>query len=200
MENINHRDEYIKIEDIIKHANNIEHDNKYSNFTDVINEDNKNNTNMDNKKLYQMQFKNQVITNEGQLTVVGVSEKCQFVKITDLTIFKNKWMIVAHVFKNTDTNNNFYDLISLVLNKENKKKIDIVISFRYIIKTTIIKNNCNYYYGDFAIVFKYRNNDKHELFKLCDIHKYPGDNKIIELLIKELSNPNIIDKIELLYE
>jgi hypothetical protein len=83
------------------------------------------------------------------------------------------------------------DIFSIVLNRDD---LDIILSLRYIVNTNIEKYKFN---GKFIIIFRYKKtNEQEELLKIKEIDNFPGFNKSIEFLIKELSNPNIIENYE----
>ena len=57
----------------------------------------------------------------------------------------------------------------------------------------MIENKKEVNKGDFDIIFTYKENNNNKTIKLKKMTNYPGHDKVIEKLIKELSNPNIID-------
>ena len=192
-------DEFINMNDFL-HQENKEKDGvtAYSNFSDVIREDYLKSDNLDNlenkeKYLYQPQFKDDNIC---ELKIVGYSEEGikPMVKINEFDFMKDKWLIIAHLFNLDDLNNisekSFINILSIVLNKEN---YDMKLSLRYTINEKISKDK---FKGTFSIFFAYKKSENEELIKIRDLEKFPGNNKAIEFLVKELLNPNIIDKYE----
>jgi hypothetical protein len=195
MENKNSDEEFMKMDDFLINKDKPE-ENCYSNFSDVIRDDYLKLDNLDNlenkeKYLYQPQFKEENIC---QLKIVGYSDKGvkPVVKINEFNFLYDKWLIIAHLFNLEDINNmkDHLDIISIVLNKED---YDMKISLRYIITEKITKDKFN---GNFAIFFAYKKSENEELIKIRDLDKFPGNNKAIEFLVKELINPIIIDKYE----
>lgn len=197
----NNSDEFINMNDFLTSQQENEENNvtAYSNFSDVIREDYLKSDNLDKlenkeKYLYQPQFKED---NACELKIVGYSEEGvrPMVKISEFTFLNDKWLIIAHLFNLEDINNinetkNYIDIISIVLNKEN---FDMKISLRYTINEKLSQDK---FKGKFAIFFSYKKSEKEELIKIRDLEKFPGNNKAIEFLVKELLNPNIIDKYE----
>ena len=109
----------------------------------------------------------------------------------------DKWLVISHLYNLKEVENiydfkkRYFDIFSLVLNKENA---DVLLSLRYIVKNNIEKYKFN---GKFIIIFSYKkSSENEELLKIKDIDEFPGFNKSIEFLIKELSNPNIIENYE----
>ena len=201
-------EEYISIDKIIENQpinNNTVFN--FSNFNDVIMEDtinNKNTDNTDNKNntdnyLYQPQFKDNICN----LQIVGYDKqnKKPEIKMGEFNLLNDKWLIISHLYNITELNNiyefknRYIDIFSIVLNKVlNKDNLDIILSLRYIVNNNIEKYKFN---GKFIIIFRYKkSNENEKLLKIKDINNFPGFNKSIEILIKELSNPIIIDNYE----
>jgi hypothetical protein len=201
-------EEYISIDKIIENqpVNNNTVFN-FSNFNDVIIEDTINNKNTDNTDnyLYQPQFKDNICN----LQIVGYDKqnKKPEIKMGEFKLLNDKWLIISHLYNITELNNiyefknRYIDIFSIVLNKVsnkvlnkvlNKDNPDIILSLRYIVNNNIEKYKFN---GKFLIIFRYKkSNENEKLLKIKDINNFPGFNKSIEILIKELSNPIIIDK------
>ncbi len=196
----NESDEFIEVNKLVeKHkkqnqSSTEEPISQYSNFNDVIKEDylhNKNNNLLNKDKfLYQPQFRedNNICT----MKIIGFSEagKKPMVKVGQLKILKDTWTIIGHLYNLSDleSNKTYFDIISLTVNKPN---FEIALSLRFIVDKKDIDDK---YSGTFSIWLTSNVNNKNEIIKLKDIEKYPNSNKAIELLIKELSNTNIIDK------
>ena len=211
-------EEYISIDKIIENQpinNNTVFN--FSNFNDVIMEDTINNKNTDNTDnyLYQPQFKDNICN----LQIVGYDKqnKKPEIKMGEFNLLNDKWLIISHLYNITELNNiyefknRYIDIFSIVLNKVlnkvsnkvlnkvsnkvlNKDNLDIILSLRYIINNNIEKYKFN---GKFIIIFRYKkSNENEKLLKIKDINNFPGFNKSIEILIKELSNPIIIDNYE----
>ncbi len=203
-------DEFISLDKILdketkesKDTRGIINDN-FSNFVDVIREDciyrgeNENEENM-NKYFYQPQFKDLDDKNICNFKIVGYNEneKKPEVKMGEFNLLNDKWLVLSHLYNITELNNvyefkkRFFDIFSIVLNKSD---VDIILSLRYIVNENIEKYKFN---GKFIIIFRYKkNNEQEKLLKIKNIDNFPGFNKSIEILIKELSNPNIIDNYE----
>lgn len=179
-------EEFIDINTVIKNNNEKDHNtvyNNYSNFSEVIRE---NNENLENKEkyLYQPQFNKNLC----ELKIVGYSEDTNNIKIGEFPFLDKKITLVGHIYKYNEINSkNFFDIISLVLNKKEDK---FFITFRF----NVLERNNNFLSGDFDILFIYKEDNIEKSIKLNKLDYYPGNNKIIENLINELSNPIIIDK------
>ena len=197
MERKNSDEEFVNMNDFLKDQDIPEEKpSNYSNFSDVIREDYFKLGNLDNlenkeKYLYQPQFKEDNIC---ELKIVGYSNEGvkPMVKINEFNFLYDKWLIIAHLFNLEDINNmkTHLDIISIILNKED---YDMKITLRYTITEKINKDKFN---GNFSIFFAYKKSEKEELIKIRDLDKFPGNNKAIEFLVKELINPIIIDKYE----
>lgn len=173
----------------------------YSNFSDVIREDYLKIDNLDNlenkeKYLYQPQFKD----NSCEMKIVGYSDKGikPMVKMNEFKFMNEEWLIISHLYNLDDINNlnsfsrTYIDIMSLVLNKEN---YDMKISIRYEIIKKELQIDKRLYEGKFGIFFSYKKSEIEEIKKIRDLDKFPG-NKALEYLVKELTNPYIIDKYE----
>ena len=202
-------EEYISIDKIIENQplnNNTVFN--FSNFNDVIMEDSvlkKENNNLDitenlenlENYLYQPQFKDNICN----LKIVGYDKqnKKPEIKMGEFNLLNDKWLIISHLYNITELNNiyefkkRYIDIFSIVLNKVlNKDNLDIILSLRYIINNNIEKYK---FIGKFIILFRYKKEDE-KILKIKEINNFPGFNKSIEILIKELSNPIIIDNYE----
>ncbi len=165
-----------------------------SNFNEVIKEDYKNiNINTD-KFFYQPQIKDEKCI----FNIVGYYESGKpSVKICEIPFYQDKLICIAHIYDNENINalkeTKYIELVSLILNKE---KYDMKISLRLDISNEIIENDKSVYTGKFCTYFKYKKDEKKIEKKLQTLKKYPGSNKSVELLVKELLNPIIIDNYE----
>jgi len=148
-----------------------------SNFNDVISTDD-NNPEIKKNYLYQPQF----IQNKCVMKIVGYANMNPTIKICDIPFMGNNILCVAHLYNMTIRK--YIDIISLVLN-------NMMISIRLYIE----KEDNNIYEGYYCTIFKYKKIEEYEI-KLNNIDKIHSINHMIELLIEELSNPNIIDKYE----
>jgi hypothetical protein len=169
----------------------------YSNFNDVIKEDYNeteiNETVNKDNYFYQPQFTDE--KNICILKVVGYQDegKKPVVKIGEFDFVKDKWLILSHLYNNNEIekiNNKemkYIDIFSIVLNKDN---IDMAISIRYTIKE-IIENKK--FKGIFHSIARYKKTKEGEKTIILKELKNFNINKGIEILIKEMLNPNIID-------
>jgi len=198
-------EEFITLDELInRNSKDIEENNTkmQSNLNDIVIEHNingnKNNVNNENENkdfkeenfIYQPQFLPDKKT--CNLVKVGYSEqKTSVIKITELKFSNDPCIIVGHLYNLNDfekiKNNKYMDLISLVINKTN---LDIKLVYRYNILNSISITN---FTGNFSIIFYYKKDNKEEQIKLKDIQKYSDPGKIMELLIKELSNPTVLN-------
>ena len=208
----NSDEEFISIKKIINNQPVNQTIFNFSNFNDVILEDyilkkenNNNNNDNDNYNdiidnadnyLYQPQFKDNICN----LKIIGYNKqnKKPEIKMGEFNLLNDKWFIISHLYNIIELNNiyefkkRYIDIFSIVLNRED---LDIILSLRYIVNNNIEKYKFN---GNFIIIFRYKKSmHEHEkLLKIKDINTFPGFNKSIEFLIKELSNPIIIDNYE----
>lgn len=165
-----------------------------SNFNEVIKEDYKNTNINTDKFFYQPQIKDEKCA----FNIIGYYEIGKpMVKICEIPFYKDKLICIAHLYDNDNLNTlketKYIEIISLVLNKQD---YDMKISLRLDINDEIIENNKSVYIGNFCTYFKYKKDDKKIEKKLQTLKKYPGSTKSIELLVKELLNPIIIDNYE----
>ena len=196
-------DEFININDLINNKSIKENKdqnyifNNYSNFSEVIRE----NKDLDTDKyLYQPECK--FNDNTCEFKIVGLSDdKKPDIKIGEFSFLNNKIVIIGHIYTfNEIYDKKYIDIITLKINKINK---NYYITFRFnILEKTkeeikkekeVIENKKEVNKGDFDIIFTYKENNNNKTIKLKKMTNYPGHDKVIEKLIKELSNPNIID-------
>ncbi len=197
-------EEFISIDTILENQPNNQTVFNFSNFNDVIREDHifrKDNENIENKDkyFYQPQFKDLDDKTLCNFKIVGFNEngKKPEVRMGEFILLKDKWLVISHLYNMIELNNvyefkkRFFDIFSIVLNRDD---LDIILSLRYIVDTNIEKYK---FKGKFLIIFRYKkSNGIEELLKIKEIDEFPGFNKSIEFLIKELSNPNIIENYE----
>jgi hypothetical protein len=200
----NSDEEFITIDKILENQPKDKTVFNFSNFNDVIREDyifNKDNENIENidKYFYQPQFKDMDDNNICNFKIVGYNEKGKKpeVRMGEFVLLNDKWLVISHLYNIFELNNvydfkkRFFDIFSIVLNRDD---LDIILSLRYIVNTNIEKYK---FKGKFIIIFRYKkSNEQEELLKIKEIDNFPGFNKSIEFLIKELSNPNIIENYE----
>ncbi len=183
----NNENEYILLSDYLKNSK--QTDNNlftYSNLNDVIVENDLINTDKKEKEIENYLYQPQIINNLCKLVIVGYTENKNIpnVKLGEINFINKKLRIISHLYDKNYINNciNYIDFISLVFDN-----LKIKLTLRYTIKTILEDNTYN---GNFSIYLI----DDTQTIKIKDIDKFDNINKSIELLIKELSNPIIIDK------
>lgn len=194
--------EFISIDKILEDTPNDNTIMNFSNFNDVIKEDYINTSsdeNTENNYFYQPQFKNYDNKNICEFKIVGYNDsgKKPDIKMGEFELLNDKWLIISHLYNVIELDNvyalkkNFFDIFSIVLNKNN---VDMILSLRYIINKNLEKYKFS---GKFIIIYRYKKlNKEEELIELKEIDDFPGFNKSLEFLIKELSHPNIIENYE----
>jgi hypothetical protein len=165
-----------------------------SNFNDVIKEDYKN-TNIKSEHFF---YQPQITDEKCRFNIVGYYESGKpMVKICEIPFNNDKILCIAHLYDSDNIKNvtetKYIEIISLILNKEN---YDMKISLRLDITEELIEQGKPVYAGKYCTYFKYKKLDKNIEKKLQTLKKYPGSGKTIELLVKELLNPLIIDNYE----
>lgn len=139
--------------------------------------------NFKQKNLYQISFK--LNTSEYEIVNVGVGNVSTDVKIKEFSFGDHTCTIRAHVYTDDEIkkqiNDNLYTAISLLITASDNKPIANV-SFTY-----------NFTSNKFEILLKEIINNLIVNKKvLYEYNKYPGNNNVVETLIKFLTNDSVV--------
>lgn len=180
MDNSDNADNFISLDNFLLNKKIDNKINKFSNLQDVVLEDLEE---LDKSKyIYQIQFIND---NTFKHKLIGYTEKDKpDINLGEFIFDKNKIKFIERVYNNINIKiKDTIELYCLLINQDMKISMSIKVN-------NIHENNI--YTGIIQILYKSKIKNEYKEVCLKELNKFPK-NKVLEYLIKELSNPIILE-------